>query len=155
MYGFKVCNFHGFLKEKRAQGGERKQLGIWEGRFQVLFVIQIFLLPLAGQLLVSLLSTSEGKWQSSSFSMPLMVCVRWSDTLHLAHARWRAALTAGRVEELSQMEQMIEYPVKLCAIPGTKELRINGKQELWINGKYQWLDPKYFIYSMVATILSI
>lgn len=61
MYSFKVCNFQGVLKEKRAQGGERKQLGIWEGRFQVLFVIQIFLLPLGGQLLVSLLSTGEGK----------------------------------------------------------------------------------------------
>ena len=61
MYSSKVRNFHGFFKEKRTQGGERKQFGIWEGGFQVLLVIQSFLLPLGGQLLVSLLSTGEGK----------------------------------------------------------------------------------------------
>lgn len=61
MYSFKVCNFHGFCKEKRTQGGERKQCGIWEGRFQVPLVIESFLLPLGSQPLVPLLSTGEGR----------------------------------------------------------------------------------------------
>lgn len=61
MYSFKVCNFPRFFKEKRSQGGERKRFGIWEGSFQVLFLIQSFLLPVGGQLLVSLLSAGEGK----------------------------------------------------------------------------------------------